>query len=146
MKPILFSKPMVCAILENRKTQTRRVVDLSRVKHRVDWVGWSDWGYVAEEVSAACGDMPAELTDSTRISCPYGAPGDRLWVREEHYRFGHWEPRPGGPYALCPADGHRYNSCRQAFFALIDAIHGEGTAALNPWVWVVEFRRVEAAT
>lgn len=26
---------------------------------------------------------------------PYGAPGDRLYVRETHYRFGHWEPLAG---------------------------------------------------
>ena len=47
--PILFSAPMVRAILDGRKTQTRRV---------------------------------AKLNSSGRAACPYGKPGDRLWVRE----------------------------------------------------------------
>lgn len=51
-RPILFSGAMVRAILNGRKNQTRRVV-------RPD----------------------GDPTDSA-LRCPYGAPGDRLWVRE----------------------------------------------------------------
>jgi hypothetical protein len=77
-RPILFSGPMVRAILAGRKTQTRRVVKFNyagRVK-----LGRKQW----------------HINDTNSIlACPYGKPGDRLWVREEHYRFGHWEPVPG---------------------------------------------------
>lgn len=61
--PILFSTPMVQAILDGRKTMTRRVV-----KSGVPLGNWSE----------------------TAKKCPYGQPGDILWVREEHYRFGYW--------------------------------------------------------
>lgn len=61
-RPILFSAPMVRAILEGRKTQTRRVLKL-------DWLRCLD---------------PEDPEDLAKIlsQCPYGVPGDRLWVRE----------------------------------------------------------------
>jgi hypothetical protein len=69
-RPILFSGPMVRAILEGRKTQTRRVVQPQpKVVHAL---------YDDASLETNCifrnGDQ--------RIHCPYGAPGDRLWVRE----------------------------------------------------------------
>jgi len=64
--PILFSGPMVRAILEGRKTQTRRVVTPQPKLH----------GDEEEIVSAA---WDAGFID---VKCPYGKPGDRLWVRE----------------------------------------------------------------
>lgn len=54
-RPILFSAPMVRAILEGRKTQTRRVVKPQPAG------AWAAPG---------------------RRACPYGQAGDRLWVRE----------------------------------------------------------------
>lgn len=81
-RPILFSGPMVQAILEGRKTQTRRVVkpvdrlgDIKSITH-ADYhsvFGGDAW-------IAANGTTPPYL--STRIECPYGKKGDRLWVRE----------------------------------------------------------------
>jgi hypothetical protein len=71
-KPILFSAPMVRAILEGRKTQTRRVVKASPIASGVGWnVWWSD-------------KMEAQVQDAAfiRLHCPFGVPGDRLWVRE----------------------------------------------------------------
>jgi hypothetical protein len=66
-RPILFSGPMVRAILEGRKSQTRRVVKLT------------DSGRVKAVGSA----MNWHLDDPNAIkACPYGMPGDRLWVRE----------------------------------------------------------------
>lgn len=71
-KPILFSAPMVRAILDGRKTQTRRILT-------------TDTDHTCDELAA-------------KLRCPYGAPGDRLWVREA---FGlapacH-DPEPGDP-------------------------------------------------
>lgn len=79
-RPILFSGPMVRAIHAGQKTQTRRVVKLPP-DIRAD-------GFFGEE----SGPFRFHVSD---LICPYGAPGDELWVREEHYRFGHWEPVPG---------------------------------------------------
>ncbi|KSF13122.1 hypothetical protein AO935_24315 [Pseudomonas aeruginosa] len=68
-RPILFTGPMVRAILEGRKTVTRRVV-----KPQPDFLG-----------SMVDPNTPFKTLDAglhARITCPYGEPGDRLWVRE----------------------------------------------------------------
>lgn len=65
---ILMSAPMVRAILAGTKTQTRRVLKDQ--------------------------PLPGEPTGFLHISCPYGQPGDRLWVRET------WQHSnsPNGPW------------------------------------------------
>lgn len=60
-RPVLFSAPMVKALLAGIKTQTRRVVKNPNV------IG------IVEN-----GGQPGYML------CPYGAPGDRLWVKESH--------------------------------------------------------------
>ena len=65
-RPILFSGPMVRALLDGSKTQTRRIVKLGM---------------------DSCGD-PIHPTDP-RLPCPYGQPGDRLWVKET-WRASHF--------------------------------------------------------
>lgn len=60
-RPITFSGPMVRVILEGRKTQTRRIVTPQPTGERLALDMWED-GIVRQ--------------------CPYGLPGDRLWVRE----------------------------------------------------------------
>lgn len=68
-RPILFTGPMVRAILEGRKTVTRRVVT-----PQPDFLG-----------SMVDPNTPFKTLDAglhARITCPYGQPGDRLWVRE----------------------------------------------------------------
>ena len=72
MKPILFSTPMVRAILAGTKTQTRRVV-----KEPLQ-----TWMLAATN---------PKWHEGMEQQCPYGQPGDILWVREEHYAAGHWE-------------------------------------------------------
>lgn len=81
-RPILFSGAMVRAILDGRKTQTRRIV-----KPQPDIVH---------------GDIVARHTpDDMRLGrlgavmqCPYGQPGDRLWVRETWAQPAASDPGP----------------------------------------------------
>lgn len=86
-RPIIFSWPMVRALLEGRKTQTRRIV---KVPSYID----ADPGPYSdiEECSCEAASYP-HLCGIGKVSgcqvcihCPYGKPGDRLWVRET-FRF-----------------------------------------------------------
>jgi hypothetical protein len=100
-RPILFSGPMVRAILEGRKTQTRRVIKLPDYFSEPEWaedgyaglkVEWSDNVADAEpdDVTEDTPNLPAgwfvhseEPEDGwAGVRCPYGQPGDRLWLRE----------------------------------------------------------------
>lgn len=64
-RPILFSGPMVAALLAGRKTVTRRMAKDVTGDTVPYWPGWKhDGDFVRPE------------------HCPYGQPGDRLWVRE----------------------------------------------------------------
>lgn len=74
-RPILFSGEMVRAILDGRKTQTRRVVRLPPGYEHGEVYGYE--GSHNGRHFLACDPGP-----SRAIPCPYGAPGDRLWVRE----------------------------------------------------------------
>lgn len=215
-RPILFSAPMVRAILAGTKTQTRRAVKhpaLATLSFVVDCGdGW--WGDEEGEV---------------RVRCPYGQPGDRLWVREafaientydyhgDHSIPGDGRPiqkrdnDPDGGYWLIPhyratdgephivsddheedddrtrwrpsihmprwasritleivsvgvervqdisdadafAEGiqhvvnqgqHDDGTARGAYRALWESINGERSWSVNPWVWVIEFHRME---
>jgi hypothetical protein len=83
-RPILFSAPMVRAILEGRKTVTRREV---KKQAALDCL--------------AAGFEPAFLAlPGNSDLCPYGQPGDRLWVRESlryDCEYGHYFAA-GGPH------------------------------------------------
>lgn len=71
-RPILFSTPMVQAILEGRKTMTRRVVKFPK-----DFTGESVYD------NSPYGLKYSNSKDTIeRMACPYGEPGDHLWVRE----------------------------------------------------------------
>lgn len=95
-RPILFSAPMVRAILEGRKTQTRRICTH---RHGIDFLGsggdtgpdWNDpaeWGFGFDGPShhgwavLARGFHEHHNNGRMSIPCPYGVVGDRLWVRE----------------------------------------------------------------
>lgn len=71
-RPILFSGPMVRAILESRKTQTRRVMKSQPYTLRVE-----GFGYPTKAGGFVSINSPHCLAE-----CPYGISGDRLWVRE----------------------------------------------------------------
>ncbi len=212
-RPILFSAPMVRAILDGRKTQTRRVIkNVPSWEHfGRDIMDWDLSGIHQEHEQADsdrwCLDVQCDVDDHSRemIRCPYGAPGDRLWVREtwgvlfpdfvhdEHeptwYRATDEEPGPGRwrpsihmPRARSRIDlevtgvrverlhqisdddalregidtegevyeggeslqsaGSPHSPERYTFATLWRSINGDASWESNPWVWVVEFKRV----
>ena len=98
-RPIRFTAAMVRAILDGRKTQTRRVVkalsDHSEWQSAYEdgggnWIWWSSPG----------NELAADFTkkaypNGEGVACPYGVPGDRLWVKEAwvtQCRFNHRPP------------------------------------------------------
>ncbi|HHM5622836.1 TPA: hypothetical protein ACRNOX_000238 [Pseudomonas aeruginosa] len=213
-RPILFNDQMVRAILEGRKTATRRIA--KPVKH-------PDLGNIYAPGALVLEREPQHVIDR---ACPYGQPGDRLWVREawqgplisdeeqdanqswwkDMTKFqnpGHCAYRASGDdneyfdpdgYFHCKwkpsihmprwasrilleitavrverlqdiseeqalAEGVRGEPCdharqacadigcwgdtaKGAFGFLWESLNGEGSWAANPWVWVIEFKRV----
>lgn len=105
-RPILFSAPMVRAILAGRKTMTRRIVKpqpagkqrvVEGLAHVTVGMNPADDGavwYVGDGVSRG-----------TEVRCPYGSFGDRLWVRETFRPImsgmneGEWDYRADDPSA-----------------------------------------------
>lgn len=217
-RPILFIGPMVRAILEGRKTVTRLVI--KPVPQMV-----TDRAAVTWEGDPA---VLLRLLEQNGRKCPYGQPGDRLWVRESlqyDAEYGHFYAaggKHGETVYLCSLfddddkqtgpsyDGllpersvpsihlhRRYsrilleitavrverlqditeeqavaegidrpenirdvdvwdgaerelfnamNQPRDRFKRLWGDINGAESWDANPWVWVVEFKRVEAAS
>jgi hypothetical protein len=200
-RPILFSAPMVRALLAGTKTQTRRVAKFNYAG-RLEKAG-KQWHR----------DDPNAVN-----ACPYGQPGDRLWCKEtwrttrglDHckptglgfgaairYEGDQWRPGFGlvDPGKLRPslfmrrwmsritleiteirverlqsiseadaeAEGvtpasrdhtaaavayifgaKEFQAHKSAYATLWEQLNGAGSWALNPWVWVVSFKRVEA--
>ncbi len=114
-RPILFSGPMVRAVLDGSKSQTRRIC-----KKAGPWVKGDDWagavlparesGWIAWWPGDEPREKLAEFTKKaykTGFLCPYGTIGDYLWVRETFgfmwpdncddgliYDDGHFDGRP----------------------------------------------------
>jgi hypothetical protein len=178
--PILFSAPMVRALLDGSKTQTRRVVKPMHLPFVEN--------LTANFLDGKWGERPM----------PYGQPGDRLWVREAWapirdgaknawYRADMCEATLNGappgfrwrPSIHMPrwasritlevtgvrverlvdiseadairegvsADKYAYKGLdraySRAFSDLWENINGPGSWEANPWVWVIEFKRLE---
>ena len=192
-KPILFNASMVRAILDNRKTQTRRVIKsqpIGPVEKLCACWSWADTGSRDPEFGGHYG-----------FSCPHGKPGDRLWVRETFCLSGtmpfyradgdpqikvRWTPsifmprsasritleitdiraerlqaiseadaiaegidRIGGEYSVEPwknylkdGNGYQKSTPQASYMTLWQSINGAESWDSNPWVWVIEFRRV----
>lgn len=194
-RPILFNGEMVRAIIEGRKTQTRRMIK--------DFKGYENSGYDfcigmndGEIQALTAGDHGWEATG---VRCPYGQPGDRLWVRERfllHQPFtgnidndlgkvhvmyyagdnpryrdkDKWKPSIHMPRWASritleitgvrverlqdisekdavsegcePDDGNPESpSPISEFRDLWQSINGAESWAVNPWVWVIEFKK-----
>lgn len=88
MKPILFNGPMVRAILAGRKTQTRRVIK-PQPAHMAngDETEPLMWGKEGDKVGYAwAAESFGKPHPDWLDGCPYGQPGDRLWVLHRRMR------------------------------------------------------------
>lgn len=222
-RPIIFSGPMIRAIMEGRKTQTRRVVkpqpiSRSRAENRGvdgDLILSIDGGLMKLRTSRGRNAGAAGIMVETPYPCPYGVPGDRLWVKETWRPFWHPELYCSVQYAADSSyrkpefaeeeRGHRFaDLCEQSgdnaekwhpsihmwremsritlevvsvkverlqeiseadamaelganpngtypaefgyhnrlFTGLWESIHGKGSWKLNPFVWVLSFKKV----
>lgn len=97
--PILFSAPMIRAILDGRKTMTRRIV-----KSQFNTVWGSgcpnestftlmNGGQRWKDAFAVHVDRQTASGHWEWLFCPYGKPGDRLYVKETFYAWGRWVTR-----------------------------------------------------
>lgn len=110
-RPILFGAPMVRALLDGSKTQTRRVV-----KGSDEWPLSAVRATVLESRGTAMAIDARRLSYGPEIKCPFGVTGDRLWVRETTVNvedFGYLGPvyaesdhgRNVLEYGLAPSEG-----------------------------------------
>lgn len=86
-RPIIFSGPMVQAILAGRKTQTRRAIATPRLPLRhgraTRWPSYEDFIPHIKDPGLWCWRTDTGgPTAFNEFRCPYGVPGDRLWVKE----------------------------------------------------------------
>lgn len=206
--PILFSTPMVQAILDSRKTITRRIIKGCDEYRHAEIVQDAEIAVYDKD-----GDMSFKVLKGTSVEfdkgewivkCPYGDIGDILWVRESFAVDGHttksyiykstfdidsshvvkWKPSIHMPKSACRIfleitnikverlqditeydalsegidlekinnsitdeniDGSKvkFETNISAFFNLWESINGAESVGNNPWVWVIEFKRVE---
>ena len=202
-RPILFSGAMVRAILDGRKSQTRRVIKDFAIKRLSNRHEFATSGPHQLSMKETPGYAYVELDSGALVGlpCPYGQPGDRLWVREAFaVQQALWEmnhgPQPvhyladspkeqiedytGKPSIHMPRwasritleitgvrverlqeiseadalaegtapsivgrafDHMKYRAGFQTLWDSINAARGYGWE-VNPWVWVIEFRRM----
>ncbi|WLX85525.1 hypothetical protein [Klebsiella pneumoniae] len=189
---MIFNAEMVRALLDGRKTQTRRII-------KDCTVGRDPISKFIKIEKKFIGCYPEDVPELIRECCPYGVPGDRIWVREtwaeagasapdlKLYRANYPEHVPSIYENVPPAEEIRWTpsihmprtasrilleitdvrverlrSMSQddaraegviaasgpmeaglAFRELWDSIYGEESWKANPWVWVIEFKRVE---
>ena len=137
-RPILFSAPMVRAILDGRKTQTRRAVT-----HKWPYL-WEEPWYTTGKTIVDLPTQPGAFMEfrhrqqdapcfegslaSILVPCRYGKPGERLWVREtwahdaasvEQCR-AKYEDAMGGP---CYGPYYRATECAPDTLRWIPSIH-----------------------
>ena len=72
---MIFNGEMVRALLDGRKTQTRRII-------KDCTVGRDQISKFIQIEKKFIGCYPEDVPELIRECCPYGVPGDRIWVRE----------------------------------------------------------------
>lgn len=116
-RPILFTGDMVRAILDGRKTQTRRPIKPQPDAHGIRWglQGWEDChGYT--------------------VKCPCGEPGDILYVRESYRKYINHDDAVtylGEEIIEYAADGH--GPIYQADGDGCQMFNADGTEKMIPW-------------
>ncbi|MCI8903507.1 MAG: hypothetical protein HFE70_04750 [Enterobacter sp.] len=96
---MIFNGEMVRAILDGRKTQTRRVI-------KDCTVGRDQISKFIQIGKKFIGCYPEDVPELIRECCPYGVPGDRIWVRETFCSVPHHEEPAGCSALLYAADGN----------------------------------------
>ena len=89
--PIIMSGNHPKLVLDGIKTQTRRVIKPQpdkQLPNDLEHPGWN-WGDGSRRVDLL-GTNEKGIRMYLPYVCPYGQVGDRLWVRETHYQYGHW--------------------------------------------------------
>ncbi|HHG9975941.1 TPA: hypothetical protein ACPZI4_004426 [Yersinia enterocolitica] len=201
-KPILFNAEMVNAILSGRKTQTRRIMKVQPSEHfhpqtihgAMDFTAhWYTPGVIDKDgyLQPARKDVFGVADEDEGYTCPLGAVGDQLWVRETFGDCGvrlvyradsddgaacivkRWTPSIHMPRwasrinllitgvrverlqaitlgDICKEIGCGLYDFRPATYGfqvweeLWKSIYGEESWQANPWVWVINFERMEA--
>lgn len=82
---ILFSVPMVQAILSGNKSMTRRTKGLDLINEHP-----ADWKLISAEKEPVIFELDSTSEWTFNAPNPYGQIGDVLWVKEEYYQIGHW--------------------------------------------------------
>lgn len=132
-RPILFSAPMVRAILGGKKTQTRRVVKTRC--HRRPLLNL----VTGTAIFGCSPGVPHE-----EVRCPYGVPGDRLTVKEAAWMW--CERRPNGLTATA-REKYLYVPLREApVVYAAEAASKPRTPIVspdtgNPWGWRLKIGR-----
>ena len=80
-RPIIFDAESVRAILDGRKTQTRRAITRWKITGIDN--GYPEGVVVVNETTHNLETVPwTAATIKHYLRCPYGVPGDGLWVKE----------------------------------------------------------------
>ena len=128
-RPISFKAPMVQAILDDRKTMTRRVINKLTRFGRITEFSKSDtpgYDFCFRDREMRCHDMTrARVLEC----CPYGVPGDVLWVRENGWERPYRTPammREGAdtwPPYIYDADGFDKDELKRQGWKRRPSIH-----------------------
>lgn len=153
-RPIKFNEEMLGALLDGKKTVTRRLIKPqpdTTEEHLRKHDAWIEGLTLSDHVNGA---WRAGFVD---VDCPYGEPGDHLVVQTpgdlragleitdvrieqlQMITIGQIckEGLAQSMYEFIPV-----TTAFGAFEDLWDSIYGSGAWATNPWVWVIEFKRI----